>query len=192
MEEDREHAMQGLKLIQDLYNVEHMAGEQELTYEKCAELRQRLAKPILDSFELWLKTTYPKVLKRSLMGKAIAYAYPLVPRMRPYLYDGRIMIDNNRCENALRPMVLTRKNMLFCGNQEAAESTAIICSLLGSCKEHGINPREWLNDVIAKLPYYLAPKSGENLEQLLPGQWRGCRQSSDNLPAIPGMSPDFP
>lgn len=107
------------------------------------------------------------------MGKAIAYAYPLIPRMRHYLYDGRIFIDNNRAENALRPMVLTRKNMLFCGNQQAAENTAVICSLLGSCKECGVNPREWLNDVIGKLPYYLTPKSGKNLTELLPDRWVG-------------------
>ncbi|WP_368332864.1 transposase, partial [Phocaeicola sp. RTP21359st1_C8_RTP21359_211015] len=52
----------------------NMADKQELPYEGRAELRQRLSKPMLDSFELWLKNTYPKVLKRSLMGKAIAYA----------------------------------------------------------------------------------------------------------------------
>ena len=172
-EENREYAMQGLKFIQDLYNVEYMADERQLSYEERAALRQRLAGPLLDAFELWLQNTYPKVLKRSLMGKAIAYAYPLIPRMRHYLYDGRIFIDNNRAENALRPMVLTRKNMLFCGNQQAAENTAVICSLLGSCKECGVNPREWLNDVIGKLPYYLTPKSGKNLTELLPDRWVG-------------------
>ena len=171
-EENPEYAMQGLKFIQDMYNVEYMADKQELPYEKRAELRQRLSEPILDSFELWLKNTYPKVLKRSLMGKAIAYAYSLLPRMKPYLHDGRIFIDNNRCENALRPLVISRKNMLFCGNHEAAENTAIICSLLGSCKERGVNPREWLNDVISKLPYYLAPKSDRDLKELLPDVWR--------------------
>lgn len=51
-------------------------------------------------------------------------------------------------------------------------STAIICSLLGSCKERGVNPREWLNDVISKLPYYLAPKSDRDLKELLPDVWR--------------------
>ena len=170
-EENREYAMQGLKFIQDLYNVEHMADERQLSYEERAALRQRLAGPLLDAFELWLQNTYPKVLKRSLMGKAIAYTYPLMPRMRHYLYDGRIFIDNNGAENALRPIVLTRKNMLFCGNQEAAKNTAVICSLLSSCKECGVNPREWLNHVITKLPYYLEPKSSRNLRELLPDKW---------------------
>ena len=89
-------------------------------------------------------------------------------------------------------MVLTRKNMLFCGNRQAAENTAVICSLLGSCKECGVNPREWLNDVISRLPYYLTPKSGKNLTELLPDRWVGCRQSHDTLPTVPGMSMDNP
>lgn len=91
-----------------------------------------------------------------------------------------------------RPMVLTRKNMLFCGNQQAAENTAVICSLLGSCKECGVNPREWLNDVISKLPYYLTPKSEKKLTELLPDRWGGYRQSHDTLPTVTGMSMDNP
>lgn len=157
-EENREYAMQGLKFIQDLYNVEYMADERQLSYEERAVLRQRLAGPLLDAFELWLQNTYPKVLKRSLMGKAIAYAYPFIPRVKHYLYDGRIFIDNNRAENAFRPMVLTRKNMLFCGNQQAAENTAVICSLLGSCKECGVNPRIlWILVLHVRSPVLLFP-----------------------------------
>ena len=75
-------------------------------------------------------------------------------------YIGRDVFDHS---NTLRPLVISRKNMQFYGNHEAAENTAIICSLLGSCKERGVNPREWLNDVISKLPYYLAPKSDRDL-----------------------------
>lgn len=55
---------------------------------------------------------------------------------------------------AIRPLTLSRKNFLFCGNHEAAENTAVICSLLATCKAQEVNPREWLNDVITRLPYY--------------------------------------
>ena len=55
---------------------------------------------------------------------------------------------------------------------QVAENTAIICSLLGSCKERGVNPREWLNDVIGKPPYYLVPKSDRDPRELLPDVWR--------------------
>lgn len=87
--------------------------------------------------------------------------------------------------STLRPLVISRKNMLSCGNHEAAKNTAIICSLLGSCKERGVNPREWLNDVISKLPYYLAPKSDKDLKEqppnmekitgIVPGKYRERR-----------------
>ena len=80
--------------------------------------------------------------------------------------------------------------MLFCGNRQAAENTAVICSLLGSCKECGVNPREWLNDVISKLPYYLTPKSEKNLTELLPDRWGGYRQSHDTRQTFPGLSID--
>ena len=65
-----------------------------------------------------------------------------------------------------------QENMLFCRNHEAAENTAIICSLLGSCKVRGVNPREWLNDVTGRLPYYLALKSDRDLKELPPDVWR--------------------
>ena len=92
--------------------------------------------------------------------------------MKNYLKDGNLKIDNNLAENAIRPLTLSRKNFLFCGNHEAAESTAIICSLLATCKAQEINPREWLNDVIAKLPYYLEKDSGKNVRELLPDVWK--------------------
>ncbi len=63
-------------------------------------------------------------------------------------------------------------NFMFCGNHEAAQNTAVICSLLASCKESGINPREWLNDVIAKMPYYQNPGNEDNLRALLPNNWK--------------------
>ena len=94
--------------------------------------------------------------------------------MKNYLKDGNLKIDNNLAENAIRPLTLSRKNFLFCGNHEAAENTAIICSLLATCKAQEINPREWLNDVIAKLPYYLEKDSGKVFVNffLMFGSWR--------------------
>ena len=61
---------------------------------------------------------------------------------------------------------------MFNRNKAATKNMAIICSLFDSCKERGVNPREWLNDVISKLPYYLAPKSDRDLKELLPDVWR--------------------
>jgi hypothetical protein len=172
LEEHKSLAEYALKEIQSLYRIEQMADEKEMSNDERKALREKLAVPILDAFERWMKDTYPTVLPRSRIGQAIAYSYSLWPRMKNYMKDGRLMIDNNLVENAIRPIALSRKNFLFCGNHQAAENTAIICSLLASCKGVGINPREWLNDVIAKLPYYCKPGKTKSLKELLPAHWQ--------------------
>jgi hypothetical protein len=91
--------------------------------------------------------------------------------MKNYLNDGRLKIDNNLAENAIRPIALSRKNFLFVGNHQAAENTAVICSLLSTCKESGVNPREWLIDVLTKMPYLQQSGSEINLKELLPNNW---------------------
>lgn len=157
--------------IQKLYNIERMADEQQISNEERAVLRREQAAPTLDSFEIWMEQTYQKVRPKSLTGKAIKYTYSLWARMRNYIEDGRLKIDNNLAENAIRPFTISRKNFLFCGNHGAAENTAIICSLLATCKALEVNPRLWLNDVIAKLPFYLEKKSGKDIKELLPNVW---------------------
>ena len=87
-----EHA---LKQIQALYRIERDANDADLSDQERAELRQRDAAPILDELEQWMQDSYSRVYPKSLIGKAIAYAYSLWSRMRVYLKDGRIKIDNN-------------------------------------------------------------------------------------------------
>ncbi len=171
-----EHA---LKDIQELYRIEHMADQKELSYQTRADLRQKLATPIFESLEKWMEQTYSQVPPKSRTGQAIAYA--LWPRMKRYLQDGRIKIDNNLAENAIRPLTISRKNFLFCGNHKAAENTAIICSLLATCKTQEVNPREWLNDVIAQLPAYLEKGSGKELKELLPNVWNAKKSNEDPM-----------
>ena len=88
-----------------------------------------------------------------------------------YLEDGRIRIDNNLAENAIRSVTLGRKNYLFRGNHEAAVSMSVVCSLLATCKAHEVNPRGCLNDVIAKMPY-MQKASYDELLQLLQHTWK--------------------
>ena len=166
--------------VQKLYRIESMADEQGLSFAERRELRGKLAAPIMDSLEMWMEKTYPTVLPKSLIGEAISYTRKRWRKMRNYLLDGRLKPDNNGAENAVRPIALSRKNFLFCGNHQAAENTAVICSLLGSCKEQGVNPREWLTDVIARMPYYQKPGNGENLKKLLPNYWKK-QESNDSL-----------
>jgi len=172
MEEHKSLAEYALREIQNLYRIEQMADDKKMSHQERKALREKLAVPILDALEKWMKDTYHTVLPRSRTGQAIGYSYALWPRMKNYLRDGRLMIDNNLAENTIRPVAISRKNFLFCGNHQAAAHTAIICSLLASCKGVGVNPREWLNDVIAKLPHYCQPGKTKNLKELLPAHWK--------------------
>jgi len=172
LEENRSLAEHALGEIQRLYRIESAARERELSAAERRALREESAVPILDSFERWMERTYSTVMPRSRMGKAIAYSYSLWGRMKNYLLDGRLEIDNNGAERAIRPIALSRKNFLFCGNHRAAEDTAVICSLLASCKESGVNPRQYLTDVISRLPYLTLPGSTKDIGHLLPNHWQ--------------------
>ena len=83
---------QALKQIQQLYQIERMADEQNLSLDERRKIRNELAGPILLSFEKWMEKTYPTVLPKSRMGEAISYSYSLWPRMKNYLKDGLSLI----------------------------------------------------------------------------------------------------
>ncbi len=108
---------------------------------------------------------------------AINYAYGIYPRLGRYVVDGRYRIDNNLAENAVRPLALGRKNYLFCQNHEAAERTAMIYSLLGTCKVCGVNPTVWLTDVLSRIQDH----STQRLEELLPDKWAQARLAAASL-----------
>lgn len=169
--EDKAGAGYALAQIAKLYQVETMATEQDMNNMQRAELRKRLAYPIMVAFEKWIVNYYPKVLPKSKMGRALSYTYSLFHRLSRYHLDGRYKIDNNLAENAIRPLALGRKNYLFCGNHDAAENAAVIYSLLGCCKAADVNPRQWLTDVLTKIPVYNNDYSLD-LADLLPHNWK--------------------
>lgn len=169
LSENNKIATEGLLYIQKLYAVEREADESGVTPEQRKEMRYNRSYPIMVAFEKWLMENYRDHLKQGRVGKAISYTYSIFPKLSRYHLDGRYRIDNNLVENAIRPLALGRKNFLFCGNHEAAIRAAIIYSLLGSCKAAGVNPTEWLSDVISKI--YPYQKEKRNIEDLLPNNW---------------------
>jgi transposase len=171
LKEDESGAKYALEQIGMLYNVEAMATDQELDHDQRAALRERLAYPILCAFEKWIVNYYPKALVQGRMYKALTYTYSLFQRLSRYHLDGRYQIDNNLVENAIRPLAVGRKNYLFCGNHNAAENAAIMYSLLGCCKSCDVNPREWLTDVLTRIPAYNNDYSWD-LSELLPHNWK--------------------
>ena len=171
LDENRQMAEHGLTEIQHLYKIEHMCDDAGLSPDERKAKRQELARPIMEAMKLWMETEGVKYSESSLIGKAITYAYTRWDNMMRYLEDGRLLLDNNLAENEIRPITLGRKNYLFCGNHEAAQNMAVVCSLLATCRNHDVNPRDYLNDVISQMPYH-TKASHEELLQLLPHKWK--------------------
>ena len=171
LDENRPMAEHGLKEIQHLYKIEHMCDDAQMSFDERKTKRQELSKPIMEAMKLWMETEGVKYSESSLIGKAITYAYTRWDNMMRYLDDGRLLLDNNLAENEIRPVTLGRKNYLFCGNHEAAQNMAVVCSLLATCRNHDVNPRDYLNDVISQMPYH-TKASYEELLQLLPHKWK--------------------
>ncbi len=179
LKEDKTGAEYALKQIGMLYRVEAMADDQDMDADQRAELRQRLAYPILVAFEKWIVSYYPKAIKGGRMFKALSYTYNIFHRLSRYHLDGRYKIDNNLVENAIRPLALGRKNFLFCGNHDAAENAAIMYSLFGCCKASDVNPQEWLTDVLTRIPEYNNDYS-RDLADLLPHNWKASKSLQEN------------
>jgi len=174
--EDKTGAEYALAQIAKLYQVEDMATDQDLDYEQRAELRKRLAYPIMRAFEKWIEANHPKALPGGRMSKALAYTHGLFMRLSRYHLDGRYFLDNNLAENAIRPLAVGRKGYMFCGNHEAAENAAVMYSLLGCCKTSDVNPREWLTDVFSKIATYNS-NYALDLADLLPHNWKKSNNS---------------
>ncbi len=164
---DRERAEYVLKAMQQVYGVERQCRELGLDFERRRQKRADDAVPVLNALGEWMKTQIPQTNPRSAIYKALAYSIQRWDKLCLYATDGMLEIDNNPVENSIRPVALGRKNYLFCGSQEAAQRTAVIYSLLGTCKLNGVNPYTWLRDVLEKLP----TTKMKNIDQLLPQNW---------------------
>jgi hypothetical protein len=120
------------------------------------------------------------ILPKSLLGKAISYALNQWQRLEVYLADGRILIDNNEVENAIRPTKLGARNWMFIGAESAGQKSAILYTIVENCRRLGINPKEYLEDVLTRLP---AMKASEAIN-LTPANWLRARSGkSDRLAA---------
>jgi len=168
LENDPLPARYAMLKIQELYAIERKASEGNFTPDQIKELREKESFPILKNFETWLLATAQTVLPKSPIGKAIFYTYGIYRKLIRYTLDGRYRIDNNQAENSVRDLALGRKNYLFCGNHEAAGRTAIIYSLMASCKVNDVNPQEWLTDVLNRIQDHNIQK----LDELLPHRWK--------------------
>lgn len=168
---DKERASWAVSTIAQLYKIEKdiRQAEPAMTESQIVEKRMTEALPILTQLKEWMQQEYPKVLPGSPIGKAMAYALPLMDNMKFYTLHGELQIDNNLIENAIRPVALGRKNYLFAGTHDTAQNAAMIYSLFATCKKHEVNPQEWLLDVLRKMN---APNYEGKFSDLLPHRWK--------------------
>ena len=105
-----------------------------------------------------------------LNASRIEYTFKRLPKLSMYVNDGSWHIDNNGVENAIRPLAVGRKNYLFCGSDASAVRASMIYSFIATCKSAGIEPREWFEDVIRRIPEYESGKA--DVTHLLPKNWK--------------------
>jgi transposase len=161
---DLARASYALTQIQKLYELERQAKVTGLTTVARLQLRQEKAIEILTSLKAWMLENYKAVLPKSTIGQALHYSLERWDKIMLYTTNGNLEIDNNRVENAIRPVAIGRKNYLFAGSHNGAARAAMLYSFLGTCKINDINPFEWLRKTLEKIPTHPVNK----LQELLP------------------------
>lgn len=172
---DPARANVAIELIRRLYVIEREIHGRSPEEKKAT--RQERSKPILDELKAWLDREALVALPKSPIGQAITYARNQWTALSRFVEDGRLEIDNNRAERALRGIAVGRKNWLFLGNDAGGDRAAIIYSLIATCKDHGVDPWAYLRDVLARLPTYRG-----DIAALTPVAWKRARLASALAP----------
>jgi len=168
-------AAEALERIGALYAIE--AEIRGRPPDERTAIRQARAGPLLDSLREWLRQILARVSKKSELAKAISYVLSRWTAMTRYRDDGRIEIDNNAAERALRVVALGRKNYLFCGSDAGGESAAAIYSLIGTAKLNDLDPQAYLRYVIERI----ADHPINRIEELLPWNVAPALRGDDRL-----------
>ncbi|WP_367395284.1 IS66 family transposase [Cupriavidus sp. Agwp_2] len=148
--------LKALEYFKALYQVEALAkaelpeGETRVNYRY--RLRQQHSAPLLKAFKTWLDEQAPQVLPESLLGKAIAYARNQWEYLSRYVVDGRAPVDNNVIERDVRPFATARRSWLFSDTVAGAKASAMVYSLMLTCRACGVEPYAYLLHVLTELP----------------------------------------
>jgi len=145
--------------------------------EERVQIRRTRARPVLESLHAWLESTLTAVSRKSEIAAAIRYALSRWRALLRYSDDGRLEIDNNAAERALRAVALGRKNYLFAGSDNGGERAAAIYSLIGTAKLNDMNPEAYLRYVLERI----AEHPINRIEELLP--WSAAVQTAVEVPS---------
>ncbi|NPC70703.1 IS66 family transposase [Corallococcus exiguus] len=159
---------EALDFILALYRVEALARDAGVVRTNAhRELRQQQSLPVLTALRAWLEAQAPRQLPKSPLGQAISYALKQWDALTRFVENERLPLDNNRSEAALRKAAPGRKNFLFVGHEAAGENLASLYALVATCEANGVNPEEYLADVLLRVQTHPHSRIGE----LLPHEW---------------------
>jgi transposase len=159
----------------DVYKVERAALDADLLgTPEHLEMRQTESRAVMEEFKAWLDAEQPRHPPKGPMGEAISYALGQWDALTLFLTDPHLPIDNNASERALRVAALGRKNFLFVGTNEAGENLAGLYSLIATCEANGVNPVDYLADVLIRVQTHPASR----MDELLPHRWAPAQADS--------------
>ncbi|MBX3209769.1 MAG: IS66 family transposase [Labilithrix sp.] len=165
---DVPEALEALELINGMYRVEHEAERREVVgSDEHLALRRELARPLFVRLLLLCRELRRAHGPKTLLGRAARYTWRNQRELGRALRDARIAVDNNRAENALRIVALGRKNFLFVHSEDAGKELALLYSLVVSCARLGVNPVEYLADILDRID----KTADDHLRELLPDRW---------------------
>ena len=156
-------ASEALERIAALYAIEKEIRGRGADERRTA--RQARSRPIIEDLEPWLRAKLALISQKTKLAEAIRYALSRWDGLTRFLDDGRIEIDSNVVERSIRPIALNRKNALFAGSDGGGEHWAVIASLIETCKLTGVDPQNYLADVIAKI---VNGHPNSRIDELLP------------------------
>jgi transposase len=159
-------AMEALERIAALYAIEARIRGNSAA-ERLA-VRQADSKPLVADLHVWFEAQIAKLPARGPTAEAIGYALRHWDGLERFLEDGRIELDTNSVERAMRPVALSRKNSLFAGSDEGGENWACLASLIETCKLNGVNPQAYFEDLLTRLVNGWPQSS---IDELMPWHW---------------------
>jgi len=158
-------ALDALQRIGALFAIESSIRGQ--SPERRAAARQEHARPLLDQLKAFLDASLTRISGKSTLAQAIRYALSRWAALNRYTTDGRLEMSNNAAERAMRPLVLGRKNYLFCGSDAGGQRAACIYSIIETAKMNSINPQAYLTDILGRI----AEHPIDQIDALLPWFW---------------------
>lgn len=163
-------AIEAVQRIDALFAIEREINGKSPDERKAA--RQARSKPLIESFETWLRGERKKLSSKGPLAKAVDYQFNHWAAFTRFLDDGRICLSNNAAERSIRGIAIGRRNWTFCGSDSGGQRTAVMFTLIETAKLSDVDPKAWLADVLARI----ADHPVQQLDALLPWNWKAARE----------------